>query len=259
MVEKTDIADEQYTAYRSLVYKIFASAYEYPTDELLDVIREGALTDDLQETIQATYPALLEVVDCSVLSKIGDADALQIEYTRLFDSGVSGPPCPLFEGGYSESRMGCMEELIRFYNFFELTRAEDPNELPDHLCAELEFLHFLAHQENVYQQQGDDISDLQRAQRDFLIRHIQRWLPKLKGKLLASNADEFFLVLTDLLEKFISADVQYLVQLVGAGDQSIQIPVSNIDDQETKESEAQLADSIAPLEDTITPLFYKPK
>jgi DMSO reductase family type II enzyme chaperone len=199
-------------ALRSLAYATFAAAYEYPDEEYLQAIRAGTLADKLRELLSAINFQLVEGADWQALRDAGaDDDALQIEFTRLFDVGGSSPPCALYGGLYTGARMKTMEELVRFYNFFGLSMSETPHELPDHLTTQLEFLHFLAFQESGLAEEGGDVSDCRRAERDFVARHPGRWVPQLLTKLAEHKAMNFFQELTRLLDGFLTLERQMLV------------------------------------------------
>jgi DMSO reductase family type II enzyme chaperone len=109
-----------------------------------------------------------------------------------------------------------MEEVIRFYNYFGLSMAETPRELPDHLTTELEFLHFLTFREAEALQRGETADSYRRAQRDFIARHPGRWIPKLRQRLEAQTPMPFFLELVHRIEGLLERDLAHLVSLVGA-------------------------------------------
>ncbi len=185
---------------RSHAYRVFAEAFGYPEGELLDEIRSGALRDAVHEALEAVSPGLEEEFDREALHVDGDGDALAAEYTRLFDVGTSGPPCPLHGGLWMGDRMKTMEEVLRFYRHFGLTVGGEPSELPDHLGLELEFLHYLAFRESQALRDGTDPGAFTRAERDFLTRHPGRAVPLLRAKLEQVQAAPFFVALARALE-----------------------------------------------------------
>ena len=113
------------------------------------------------------------------------------------------------------ARMKTMEEVVRFYNHFGLTLSESPRELPDHVTTELEFLHFLAFREAQAIEQGAEADPFRRAQRDFIARHLGRWIPKLRAKLVGANAMPFFAELVGRLERLLKNELERLVRMVG--------------------------------------------
>lgn len=203
-------------ALRSLAYATFAAAFEYPDMEFLEAISTGSLADKLRELLLEIDPRLVEGVDWQALRDTGtDDDALQVEFTHLFDVGGSSPPCALYGGLYTSARMKTMEELVRFYNFFGLSMSDAPHELPDHLTTQLEFLHFLTFQESELALEGSETSDCRRAERDFIARHPGRWVPQLLAKLTEQKAMSFFQELTRLLDAFLTLERQSLVREQG--------------------------------------------
>ena len=107
-----------------------------------------------------------------------------MEFVRLFESGPGGPPCALVEGAWREDRKVVLKELILFYNHFGLSYAEGAqDERPDHLCLEMEFLHYLTFKEVHALQTGADPSSYRRAERDFLERHPLGWLGQVSERL----------------------------------------------------------------------------
>ncbi|MFQ5514471.1 MAG: molecular chaperone TorD family protein [Myxococcota bacterium] len=191
---------ERAAAAHSRAWRLFAEAFGYPEGPLLEAIREGALANALRDVLAAIGCLVDESIDWDALRNAGRDDELAVEYTRLFDVGVSGPPCPLYGGLYGDARMKTMEEAVRFYNHFGLTLSEEPRELPDHLTTELEFLHYLAFREAEALQTGADPGPFQRAQRDFVARHPGRWVPRLRERLAAQDPPPFYLELVRALE-----------------------------------------------------------
>jgi DMSO reductase family type II enzyme chaperone len=215
VLETINDPEGQHAAARSRVYAAFAEVFEYPDAEYFAAVRSGALADALREVL-ANVDAALTLGDWSALSNAGEEeDELAVEFTRLFDVGASGPPCPLYGGLYGGARMKTMEEAVRFYNHFGLTLSESPHELPDHLTTELEFLHFLAFREAQTLEKSEDAGAYRRAQRDFLARHLGRWIPKMRAKLAGENPMPFFLELVTRLENFLLNDAAHLVAVAG--------------------------------------------
>jgi DMSO reductase family type II enzyme chaperone len=203
-------------ARRSRGWRLFDVAFSYPDAELREAIRVGELAEALREGLGAVDPALAAGVDWAALRDAGAGDdALAVEYTRLFDVGASGPPCPLYGGLYGGARSRVMEEAVRFYNHFGLTLAETPRELPDHLSTELEFLHFLAFREAEALSRGEDAGPWRRAQRDFVARHPGKWVPKLRERVDRQAPLAYFREIVRLLERFLAQAQSQLVRMAG--------------------------------------------
>ncbi|MBV2233938.1 MAG: molecular chaperone TorD family protein, partial [Sterolibacterium sp.] len=151
----------------------------------------------------------------NALAQAGEADALSIEYTRLFDvGGADGPPCALNAGAAKgDARMSLLEELVRFYNYFGLTAAgTEANELPDHLTTQMEFMHYLIFSELEAKATGEAESagDFIRAQRDFINHHPSTWIPQLNANLKKSKASPYYQALGELMAQFIQLEQRLL-------------------------------------------------
>lgn len=116
-------------------------------------------------------------------------EGLEAEYLAAFEVGRDAPPVPLFEGQHRSGtgRSGILEDLLRFYEFFDVRLSESEREYPDHLVTELEFLAWLCRQEQGARQAGRDAQPFMRAARDFLDRHLALWLPEFCRKLDATD------------------------------------------------------------------------
>jgi DMSO reductase family type II enzyme chaperone len=206
--------DARLAAARSRAYAVFAELFDYPDPEFCSAVREGAVARALRDVLVDVHPAL-GAGDFAGLAEAGPEDELAVEYTRLFDVGAGGPPCPLYDGVYGGARMKTMEECVRFYHHFGLALSDAPRELPDHLVTELEFLHYLAFREAEALERGEDPGAFRRAARDFALRHPARFLNKLESRLERAEAMPFFRALAARLAAFVGHDAEWLVALEG--------------------------------------------
>lgn len=108
-----------------------------------------------------------------------DAGAIsRAEYLAAFDPSADGGASSLHERSYSKAdTSGLFEELVRYYEHFGLRRRADA-ELPDHVCVELEFMHFLCELEQHAVARADDSGSVRRSAREFIDRHLR---PLLRG------------------------------------------------------------------------------
>lgn len=117
----------------------------------------------------------------------GNFSDFEAGFIHLFQIGKGGKPLvPLNAGDHEDMAQGqgrpeFLLEYSGWYQHFGLktNQQDDANELPDHLACQLEFMAWLAHLEAG----ADDAPELQqgyqRAQRDFLRRHLQPFLETL--------------------------------------------------------------------------------
>lgn len=191
---------EPMAANMSRAWRLLARLFDHPDAALIQEYASGRLRLQVLEIVAAIDPALLDALEESAFVGATDRDSLASDYSRLFYLGTRDVPlCSLHEGEHRGHRREVMEEVLRFYRHFGLAIARSPNEMPDHLVSELEFLHFLSFQHARHQQHGQDGSAFQRAGADFLKRHAGRWMPGIHAKLAAAGAHPLYLDASRLL------------------------------------------------------------
>jgi DMSO reductase family type II enzyme chaperone len=221
---------ERQSGNRSRLYAVLAEVYRYPDESFRRQAKQGELAQAL-EALSAglPYPFSLEESERKGLALPGDVDEeeIEVEFVRLFESGPGGPPCPLVEGAWREDRKVVLRELILFYNHFGLSYAEGAqDERPDHICLEMEFLHYLTFKEVQALQTGADPSSYRRAQRDFLERHPLAWIEKASERITliyerlpedaCREAIVFYRELMQLTFRFLGEERSYLQTLLSA-------------------------------------------
>jgi DMSO reductase family type II enzyme chaperone len=200
---------ERCAASRSRLYQLLGLAFAFPDEELYSAVRDGSFGAVIADTCLGLPYAVAGAATLE-LGGVGDSYAeFESEYIRLFDVGAAGPPCPLYGGVYIGDRMYTMEDATRFYNFFQLRISPQLRELPDHITTELEFLHYLTFREAEVRQQGLDPGSLLRAERDFLARHLCKWMPRLQARLAKQTTLPFFSGLVRFATAFFEADHAY--------------------------------------------------
>ena len=221
MTQRTDLStdEELQGAARSRMYRLLAGAFAFPEEAFHGAVLAGKFLADILEVSEG-LPYVLPLAEGDPLhSALGACDPeyvdFQSEYIRLFDVGVPRPPCALYGGLYLGSRRAVMEEVTRFYNHFGLSLSGKSREMPDHITTELEFMHFLTFREVAALQKGQDRGPYLRAERDFLQRHLARWVPRVRAMAEKQRAAPFFLGLVALSEAFLLADLSYVGSLAG--------------------------------------------
>ncbi len=199
--------EELAAAARSAIYRSLAEAFAFPTPELSEAVASGRLLKELLAAA-AELPFPISAGDGMEADPTLTHEQMEGEYIRLFDVGPGRPPCPLYEGSHRRGRQKIMEELVRFYEHFGLRHHE--GDLPDHLCAELEFMHYLAFKQAAALHTGTDSEPYRLAQRDFLSRRLNRWLPRLRLRLEQLDPPRFYLSLSRLAEEMCHRDAGFL-------------------------------------------------
>ena len=229
LTEPVQTEVENNTAKRSKLYSLFAEMFRYPDENFRRQVKNRDLENALHSLFNG-FPYILELDDgmrssLRVLDDVEDEE-IETEFIRLFEAGPGSPPCPLVEGLFREDRKAIFKELILFYNHFGLSYGEGSMEdRPDHLCYELEFLHFLTFKELLSIQKDEDASPYVRAQKDFIKRHLLSWIGKLLAKIseikenLPGPGDacievfEFYGGNIRLLNRFLEKDYEYIESL----------------------------------------------
>lgn len=139
-----------------------------------------------------SYPhpqAWQRLVDHGLIDPALDQEVLAADYLAAFELGRGKTAVPLYEGMHRGDlgREGVLEDLLRFYEYFDAKLSETDREYPDHLVAELEFLAWLCLQEQTAERNGGDAESFRCAARDFLSRHLAAWLPEFRRRLEATG------------------------------------------------------------------------
>ena len=222
-LDKIEGPEQIARARRSQMYRFLAEFFRYPDEEFLVIARDGGHLETAR-ALMSEIPFEVEIKEEAMSGRMLDdvsQEDFESEFVRVFDAGPGGPPCPLYEGKYAADRKVNMEDLVRFYNHFGLSVAEAPErELPDHITAELEFMHYLVFKEVLALQRDEDPAPYCLAEIDFLRRHPAKWLPQLLEKTerapklsipdLCLPAISFYVALIDFAAKFCNADLAHL-------------------------------------------------
>ena len=199
---------------RSRVYGRLEELLAFPTYELANALASGgwlAEVAGMAKHLPFDWPLAdggAALSDDSITQA-----GMEAEYIRLFEVGVGRPFCPLYEGSHRSGRMKIMEELVRFYEHFGLRAAA--GDQPDHVCAELEFVHYLAFKEAAAVSAGADAGGLMLAQKEFLERRLCRWLPRVAALVASAEAARFYRPVTALASEFCRLDLGWLKAMSG--------------------------------------------
>lgn len=192
---------------RAACYHWLARAFSFPDQDLRAAVASGEFEAAWQEAAPQLPFGLPGDPEIDA-----EAGGLEEGYVSVFEVGPGKPFCPLYEGSHRSGRMKLMEDVVRFYEHFGLLAA--PDDQPDHLCAELDFMHYLSFKEAAALAHGDSAADLRRAQRDFLDRHLCQWLPRFLTRLESSDrAPDFYRRLGVRAVEFCRCDFAWLKEM----------------------------------------------
>jgi len=147
---------------------------------------------------------LKDAIDKIDLHSDQELEDLLWEYTRLF-VGPYKLPCPPWESVYTSAKRLMMQEAYDevqdLYNELGL-KMGDPNIMPDHIGAELNFLAVLFR--NLHNNPGKRVYYKDIAKR-FLDEHLMRWLPQFISDMEEAANLKFYKALAQVTKDFINA------------------------------------------------------
>lgn len=201
--------------HRSDVYRAFSNCYGLPDEEMDTVLH--SLESDL---CAVGSRAVSQVV--MMRSELGSGltlDALRIQFAKLF-IGPYRLLAPPYGSVYLEDRRQIMGDstldVIARYTAAGLAVDEAFKNPPDHIAAELEFMHALVIEglNCLHGGQGDQAVDCFEQQADFLAAHLGQWIDAFAGLIIQETNLPYFRYLATATQQFIREDMQRLEQTV---------------------------------------------
>lgn len=188
---------------RAAMYRLLEEPFRFPESPLIEKFISGQWQEELNGCFERFDYDLQLGSDLSLNATIKE---YEVEFISLFEVGMGGAPCPLHSGHFGKERMITMEEVLRFYRFFDYHPDRSANRFPDHINFELQFMALLADQEAKAEADGGDILSPLLAQRDFATRNLASWLPDLSQLIDARTSIKFFANAAQLLSAFVAQD-----------------------------------------------------
>ncbi len=140
---------------------------------------------------------------------------LDVEYVRLFASGMSGALSPPTESYYRVPGKGggiaeFVADLQREYRAMGIASV-GLEEAPDHLSTELHVMAFLCdlEAEAWSSDQLRLVEDALELQSRFLGQHLAGWVPQFRLRVLDANPPSFYLDLVNTVHAFVVHDRDY--------------------------------------------------
>jgi TorA maturation chaperone TorD len=208
----------RHEAIRSEIYKLLAECYYPPDETLSDKIK------DLVEKLGLIGLQARQDInwDGKNILKTDAIEELKVEYARLF-VGPYTLPAPPYGSVYLEPERQIMGnstmDVVNRYRQSGLVVAEDFKDAPDHIVAELEFMHFLIFKEIEAINQGDakSIFKCLLNQQSFLNDHLGAWVSEFAGKVVENAKMTFYQNLARPTEIFIKDDYHTISSLLNSG------------------------------------------
>lgn len=195
----------------SQVYLFLGRCFSYPERDFYEAMKDAQTKDKLSDIIGGLP---FEVKFKGIPSPSLSHEDMAVEHINFFDIGYgSSPPCPLYESAYERedmNRRDILEELLRFYEHFDIKISDKERDYPDHLVAELELMAFLSQKEADAKDRGKDTAPYRIAQMDFLERHLNAWAYKPDERIKRRMKEPFYREVSAFMVEFVSNHLLYL-------------------------------------------------
>lgn len=201
-----DILDHDHWRFKT--YRLLANAYYLPDQNLLDGLTK---LGKCMEQICGEAGEYVKKIQADMGQKDG-AGYLNIDYAKLF-VGPFNLPAPPYGSVYLENQRMVMGnstvDVQKRYQEAGLTVDAKFKDAPDHIAAELEFMHFLVFKQMEAAGEGDAdgfISCLL-MQQSFLEEHLGAWISEFTGNIVNNAQTSFYKNLALATEAFVKDDL----------------------------------------------------
>lgn len=201
-------------AARALVYRRLADAFRLPDSDLLAVL------DALESALVRLGSDACE--EATLLKRsYHDNSApcpLKVDYTGLF-VGPFLAPAPPYGSVYLEDKRKLMGDstidVRQHYLSIGLDVSPNFKEPPDHISAEIEFMHVLISQgvEAIDNAEYGQLSECVRHQRVFLEKHLGAWVPAFADKVIAHARTNYYRHLATVTRTFLAEEMDAMPDL----------------------------------------------
>ncbi|RKZ40127.1 MAG: hypothetical protein DRQ49_09385 [Gammaproteobacteria bacterium] len=174
------------------LYLLASGLFNQPTPARInDLCR---LLNDLLQTTPKNAP-MLPILK-ALKPQLNYNKVLKTEYSRLFILAFPNEPVQPFASYWLESDHSLMGnstlEIKKMMAEHGIEVAENSGLLPDHIVSELEFIAYLASQ---------DDEKARQTQRQLLEQHCARWMPQFIEALNKSNPMPYYQLAADFLKQ----------------------------------------------------------
>lgn len=205
-----------YQSLRADVHRLMATCFYPPA--------EGLSGDQVQEDLVATFqrvcPSAAEAARglAARVAEVG-AEELAVEHARLFVGPFELEAPPYGSIYLDEGRRVMGDSTLAVINAYAdegLVLDDQFGEMPDHIAAELEFLHYLASMQAAALTRNDRVEALRLAhvQQRLLATLVLPWIGQFCDRIRQADTSGVYARLADCLDTFLSADRAYIEQVL---------------------------------------------
>lgn len=199
---------------RSEIYRRLADAFRAPSPDGPEGLAEMAAALAQMASGAAPGAARLAAGEFNEARR----HELQIDHAALF-MGPFLVPAPPNGSVYLEDKRQLMGtstvDVQAHYRRLGLDLAPDFKDAPDHICAELEFMHVLVCQAMAAIAAEDHGALLEsvRHQQAFLAKHLAAWAPAFADRVIEHARSDYYRHLAAVLRTFVTEDLAALPDL----------------------------------------------
>lgn len=201
--------------YRSEIYWALSKCYTPPEESIGEVLK--TLEAGLCATgSNAISQAVMMGRELKAAVTIGD---LEVQFAKLF-IGPYHLLAPPYGSIYLDNNHQIMGDstldAVKCYMAVGLTVDDNFANPPDHISAELEFMHVLITAELNYLYKGcaDEAAECLGQQHEFLASHLGQWVVAFTDLVIKETDLPYFRYLADITRQFIREDMQSLAETV---------------------------------------------
>ena len=203
-------------AMRTLAYAVLARGFSYPDADVIEFFRKFHDADT--DAKGHSWPEILAMIENA---RSADPDALRSAYLGVFDP-VAGPFPYESEHKKFADEFGKAHHMADLMGFYRAFGVQPARERPDHIAAELEYMHYLTVKEAHAQEkgEGEHASVCREAQEKFLRDHLTTWTDSLLERMDAKADGEdaprdpkaglLYRRLADLLRRLMNSEKEAL-------------------------------------------------
>jgi TorA maturation chaperone TorD len=190
-------------------YRFLSACFYQPERDLF--LKEDLFRNLASQTEQVCPAASAAAGELEKAFSECSEEQLTVDYARLF-VGPHELLAPPFGSVYLDGERKVMGnstlEVIEIYEAQGIVMDSEFKNLPDHITAELEFMHYLIHKETKALQMSDITGTLAflKIQEHFLNRHLKRWIPPFCDNMKRGADCRFYTLLAAYTSLFIGGD-----------------------------------------------------
>ena len=198
-------------------YRLLADSYHRPEPSLLD--GTGKLKSCMERICSEAGQYISSMQ--SDIAGMARVETLEVDYARLF-VGPFNLMAPPYGSVYLEGErqvMGASTADVQMrYRAAGLDVDTGFKDAPDHVAAELEFMHFLIFKamEAAGQGDADQVIACLTNQQSFLEIHLGAWIHEFAGKVIENATISFYRNLVRATEEFLKNDYHILTSVLTA-------------------------------------------